>query len=48
MPDMEYNMNTSQEHFEKAKKKIIKKYPGAHTRVDPNGKYFVATNNGLL
>ena len=36
----------SQERFEKAKKKIIKKYPGAHTMVDPNGKYFVATENG--
>jgi hypothetical protein len=36
----------SQERFEKAKKKIIKKYPGAHTRIDPNGKYFVATENG--
>ena len=36
----------SQERFEKAKKKIIKKYPGAHTRMDPNGKYFVATESG--
>ena len=36
----------SQERFEKAKKKIIKKYPGAHTRMDPNGKYFVTTKNG--
>ena len=36
----------SQKRFEKAKKKIIKKYPGAHTRIDPNGKYFVATKNG--
>ena len=36
----------SQERFEKAKKKIIKKYPGAHTMVDPNGKYFVATESG--
>ena len=46
---MEYNMNVeniSKERFEKAKKKIIKKYPGAHTRIDPNGKYFVATENG--
>jgi len=38
--------NISQKRFEKAKKKIIKKYPGAHTMVDPNGKYFVATENG--
>ena len=36
----------SQERFEKAKKKITKKYPGAHTMVDPNGKYFVATESG--
>tara|TARA_B100001059_G_C17494437_1_gene407980 strand:+ start:278 stop:640 length:363 start_codon:yes stop_codon:yes gene_type:complete len=38
--------NISQERFEKAKKKIIKKYPGAHTMIDPNGKYFVANKNG--
>ena len=46
---MVYNMNIeniSQERFEKAKKKIIKKYPGAHTVMDPNGKYYVATANG--
>ena len=36
----------SQERFEKAKKKIIKKYPGAKTMVDPNGQYYVATENG--
>jgi len=44
-----YNMNVeniSQERFEKAKKGIIKKYPGAHTVVDSNGKYYVATKNG--
>ena len=38
--------NISQERFEKAKKKIIKKYPGAHTVMDPNGQYYVATANG--
>jgi len=38
--------NISQERFEKAKKKITKKYPGAHTVMDPNGKYYVATENG--
>ena len=38
--------NISKERFEKAKKKIIKKYPGAHTVMDPNGKYYVATANG--
>jgi len=46
---MVYNMNVdniSKERFEKAKKKIIKKYPGAHTMVDPQGKYYVATENG--
>ena len=46
---MVYNMNVdniSKERFEKAKKKIIKKYPGAHTVIDPNGKYYVATRNG--
>ena len=46
---MAYNMNTnniSKERFEKAKKGIIKKYPGAKTMVDPQGKYFVATADG--
>ena len=38
--------NISKECFEKAKKGIIKKYPGAHTKVDPEGKYYVATKNG--
>ena len=38
--------NISKERFEKAKKGIIKKYPGAHTKVDPEGKYYVATKNG--
>ena len=38
--------NISKERFEKAKKKIIKKYPGAHTVMDPNGQYFVATSDG--
>ena len=38
--------NISKERFEKAKKKIIKKYPGAQTMIDPEGKYFVATANG--
>ena len=38
--------NISQERFEKAKKKIIKKYPGAKTLVDPEGKYYVATADG--
>ena len=38
--------NISKERFEKAKKGIIKKYPGAHTKVDPEGKYYVATADG--
>ena len=38
--------NISKERFEKAKKKIMKKYPGAHTKVDPEGKYYVATSDG--
>ena len=38
--------NISKERFEKAKKKIIKKYPGAHTVMDLNGQYYVATENG--
>ena len=38
--------NISKKRFEKAKKKIIKKYPGAHTVMDPNGQYYVATENG--
>jgi len=38
--------NISQERFEKAKKKITKKYPGARTIMDPEGKYYVATADG--
>lgn len=38
--------NISKERFEKAKKKINKKYPGAQTMVDPHGKYYVATADG--
>ena len=38
--------NISKERFEKAKKGILKKYPGAQTMVDPEGKYFVATASG--
>jgi hypothetical protein len=38
--------NISKERFEKAKKKIIKKYPGAKTLMDPEGKYYVATSDG--
>ena len=38
--------NISKERFEKAKKKIMKKYPGAKTMIDPEGKYYVATSNG--
>ena len=38
--------NISKERFEKAKKKIMKKYPGAHTKVAPEGKYYVATADG--
>tara|TARA_R110000824_G_scaffold168884_1_gene345879 strand:+ start:101 stop:469 length:369 start_codon:yes stop_codon:yes gene_type:complete len=38
--------NISQERFEKAKKKVTKKYPGARTIMDPNGQYYVATVNG--
>ena len=40
------NTNISKERFEKVKKGIIKKYPGAKTMVDPQGKYFVATADG--
>jgi hypothetical protein len=38
--------NISKERFEKAKKVITKKYPGAKTMIDPEGKYFVATADG--
>ena len=38
--------NISKESFEKAKKGIIKKYPGAKTMIDPEGKYYVATADG--
>ena len=38
--------NISKERFLEAKKRIIKKYPGAKTMIDSHGKYFVATSNG--
>jgi hypothetical protein len=38
--------NISKERFLQAKKKITKKYPGAKTLIDPEGKYYVATANG--
>ena len=38
--------NITQERFLQAKKRITKKYPGAQTMIDPEGKYFVATSNG--
>ena len=38
--------NISKERFLEAKKRIVKKYPGAKTSVDPEGKYFVATAEG--
>ena len=38
--------NISKERFEKAKKGILKKYPGAKTMIDPQGKYYVATAGG--
>ena len=38
--------NISKERFEKANKGIIKKYPGAKTMIDPEGKYYVATADG--
>ena len=47
--NMVYNMNVdniSKERFEKAKKGILKKYPGAKTMIDPEGKYYVATVDG--
>ena len=38
--------NISKERFLEAKKRIVKKYPGAKTLMDPEGKYFVATEDG--
>ena len=38
--------NITKERFLEAKKRIIKKYPGAKTMADPEGKYYVATPNG--
>ena len=38
--------NISKERFLKAKKTITKKYPGARTMRDPQGKYYVATVDG--
>ena len=38
--------NISKERFLEAKKKVIKKYPGARTIMDPNGQYYVATADG--
>ena len=47
--NMVYNMNVdniSKERFLEAKKKITKKYPGAHTMRDSQGKFYVATASG--
>ena len=38
--------NISKERFLEAKKRIVKKYPGARTIMDPNGQHYVATENG--
>ena len=38
--------NITKERFLEAKKRIVKKYPGAKTLVDSEGKYFVATVDG--
>ena len=38
--------NISKERFLEAKKRIVKKYPGAKTMIDPEGKYYVATADG--
>ena len=38
--------NISKERFLKARKKVIKKYPGARTMMDPNGKYFIVNEKG--
>ena len=38
--------NITKERFLEAKKRITKKYPGAKTMADPEGKYYVATPNG--
>ena len=38
--------NISKERFLEAKKRIVKKYPGARTIMDPEGKYYVATEDG--
>ena len=38
--------NISKERFLEAKKRIVKKYPGAKTLMDPEGKYYVATEDG--
>jgi hypothetical protein len=38
--------NISKERFLEAKKRIIKKFPGAKTMRDSQGKFFVATEDG--
>ena len=38
--------NITKERFLEAKKRITKKYPGAKTIMDPEGKYYVATEEG--
>ena len=48
MKKEQIGMNSiSKERFLKAKKVITKKYPGAHTVRDPQGKYYVATVDGI-
>lgn len=38
--------NISKERFLEAKKKVTRKYKGAKTLMDPQGRYYVATSQG--
>lgn len=39
-------MEISKERFLEAKAKVTKKYKGAYTKMDPQGKYYISTKEG--
>jgi uncharacterized protein YciW len=38
---------TKKEQFQKIKSKILKRFPGATTKIDPKGRYYVADELGV-
>jgi len=44
---MEYLDKKSFDSFKKIKKKLLKLYPGAATKIDGNGKFYLIDKNGF-